>query len=235
MKKSLLGLIVFLSLLNLTSCRNKVTTKELMANEWAVNSNVDEVVMIVSFSEDTATFKINTDEHTSTAKNDLEKAGEELGKQIANKIEYKVKYHLKNNQIRWKNEGKEVAYKIKKEKQNLLFTPTKTNNSDNQTKLVLKPYTKKSIDSSTQKDKTEETSSNYQNVSSETNQSTSSSTTKEPLPQVSLADFIGGWGIPQSDNLFFINADGTLTSITQSNVPLQNVSFSVDELSLIHI
>ena len=39
-----------------------------MANEWAVNSNVDEVVMIVSFSEDTATFKINTDEHTSTAK-----------------------------------------------------------------------------------------------------------------------------------------------------------------------
>ena len=88
----------------------------------------------------------------------------------------------------------------------------------------MKPYTKKSIDSSTQKDKTEETSSNYQNVSSETNQSTSSSTTKEPLPQVSLADFIGGWGIPQSDNLFFINADGTLTSITQSNVPLQNVS-----------
>lgn len=115
MKKSLLGLIVFLSLLTLTSCRNKVTTKELMANEWAVNSNVDEVVMIVSFSEDTATFKINTDEHTSTAKNELEKAGEELGKQIANKIEYKVKYHLKNNQIRWENEGKEVAYKIKKE------------------------------------------------------------------------------------------------------------------------
>ena len=151
MKKSLLGLIVFLSLLTLTSCRNKVTTKELMANEWAVNSNVDEVVMIVSFSEDTATFKINTDEHTSTAKNDLEKAGEELGKQIANKIEYKVKYHLKNNQIRWENEGKEVAYKIKKEKQNLLFTPTKTNNSDNQTKLVLKPYTKKSIDSSLKK------------------------------------------------------------------------------------
>ena len=51
--------------------------------------------MIVSFSEDTATVKINTDEHTSTAKNELEKAGEELGKQIANKIEYKVKYHLK--------------------------------------------------------------------------------------------------------------------------------------------
>lgn len=227
MKKSLLGLIVFLSLLTLTSCRNKVTTKELMANEWTVNSNVDEVIMIVSFSEDTATFKINTDERTSTAKNDLEKVGEELGKQIANKIEYKVKYHLKNNQIRWENEGKEVAYKIKKEKQNLLFTPTKTNNSDNQTKLVLKPYTKKSIDSSTQKDKTKET--NYQNISSGTIQSTPSSTTKEPLAQASLADFIGGWGIPQSDNLFFINADGTLTSTTQSNVPLQNVSFSVDE------
>ncbi|EME6187107.1 DUF4950 domain-containing protein [Enterococcus faecalis] len=50
----------------------------------------------------------------------------------------------------------------------------------------------------------------------------------ETQTQVSLGDFVGGWGIPQSDNLFFINADGTLTSTTQSNVPLQNLSFSVD-------
>lgn len=50
----------------------------------------------------------------------------------------------------------------------------------------------------------------------------------ETQTQVSLDDFVGGWGIPQSDNLFFINADGTLTSTTQSNVPLQNLSFSVD-------
>ena len=50
----------------------------------------------------------------------------------------------------------------------------------------------------------------------------------ETQTQVSLNDFVGGWGIPQSDNLFFINADGTLTSTTQPNVPLQNLSFSVD-------
>ncbi|HAP3855881.1 TPA: DUF4950 domain-containing protein [Enterococcus faecalis] len=50
----------------------------------------------------------------------------------------------------------------------------------------------------------------------------------ETQTQVSLGDFVGGWGIHQSDNLFFINADGTLTSTTQSNVPLQNLSFSVD-------
>lgn len=50
----------------------------------------------------------------------------------------------------------------------------------------------------------------------------------ERQTQMSLGDFVGGWGIPQSDNLFFINADGTLTSTTQSNVPLQNLSFSVD-------
>ncbi|EGO8504516.1 DUF4950 domain-containing protein [Enterococcus faecalis] len=50
----------------------------------------------------------------------------------------------------------------------------------------------------------------------------------ETQTQVSLGDFVGGWGIPQSDNLFFINADGTLTSTTQLNVPLQNLSFSVD-------
>ncbi|EGO9277515.1 DUF4950 domain-containing protein [Enterococcus faecalis] len=50
----------------------------------------------------------------------------------------------------------------------------------------------------------------------------------ETQTQVSLNDFVGGWGIPQSDNLFFINADGTLTSTTQPNVPLQNLSFYVD-------
>ncbi|EGO6569091.1 DUF4950 domain-containing protein [Enterococcus faecalis] len=50
----------------------------------------------------------------------------------------------------------------------------------------------------------------------------------ETQTQVSLGDFVGGWGIPQSDNLFFINADGTLTSTNQPNVPLQNLSFSVD-------
>ncbi|EKR9301915.1 DUF4950 domain-containing protein [Enterococcus faecalis] len=50
----------------------------------------------------------------------------------------------------------------------------------------------------------------------------------ETQTKVSLNDFVGGWGIPQSDNLFFINADGTLTSTTQPNVPLQNLSFSVD-------
>ena len=56
-----------------------------------------------------------------------------------------------------------------------------------------------------------------------------SSTIEEQTPQVGLNDFVGGWGIPQSDNLFFINADGTLTSTTQSNAPLQNLSFSIDE------
>lgn len=80
MKKSLLGLIVFLFLLNFIFCRNKVIIKELMVNEWVVNFNVDEVVMIVLFSEDIVIFKINIDEYILIVKNDLEKVGEELGK-----------------------------------------------------------------------------------------------------------------------------------------------------------
>ncbi|WP_270307291.1 DUF4950 domain-containing protein, partial [Enterococcus faecalis] len=56
----------------------------------------------------------------------------------------------------------------------------------------------------------------------------SSSTIEKRTVQASLNDFVGGWGIPQSDNLFFINADGTFSSTTQSNVPLQNLNFSVD-------
>ena len=62
----------------------------------------------------------------------------------------------------------------------------------------------------------------------ETSSVSTSFVEEETQTQVSLSDFVGGWGIPQSDNLFFINADGTLTSITQSNVPLQNLSFSID-------
>lgn len=62
----------------------------------------------------------------------------------------------------------------------------------------------------------------------ETSNISASSVEDETQAQVSLSDFVGGWGIPQSDNLFFINADGTLSSTTQSNVPLQNLSFSVD-------
>lgn len=80
MKKSLLGLIVFLFLLIFIFCRNKVIIKELMVNEWVVNFNVDEVVMIVLFSEDIVIFKINIDEYILIVKNELEKVGEELGK-----------------------------------------------------------------------------------------------------------------------------------------------------------
>lgn len=70
----------------------------------------------------------------------------------------------------------------------------------------------------TKKQKTKETSSTS-SASSEVRQD----------QQVSLNDFVGGWGIPQSGNLFFINADGTYSSSTADNAPLGEMTFSVLE------
>ncbi|EGO6705781.1 DUF4950 domain-containing protein [Enterococcus faecalis] len=82
--------------------------------------------------------------------------------------------------------------------------------------------------SSSAKESSSGTKEKSQSSTLTTSNVVNSSTIEEQTPQVGLNDFVGGWGIPQSDNLFFINADGTLTSTTQPNVPLQNLSFSVD-------
>lgn len=83
--------------------------------------------------------------------------------------------------------------------------------------------------SSSAKESSSGTKEKSQSSTLTTSSVVNSSTIEEQTPQVGLNDFVGGWGIPQSDNLFFINADGTLTSTTQSNAPLQNLSFSIDE------
>ncbi|HEL9845399.1 TPA: DUF4950 domain-containing protein, partial [Klebsiella pneumoniae] len=77
-------------------------------------------------------------------------------------------------------------------------------------------------------DSSSRTKEKESSLTTETSNISASSVENETQTQVSLGDFVGGWGIPQSDNLFFINADGTISSATQSNVPLQNLSFSVD-------
>jgi hypothetical protein len=77
--------------------------------------------------------------------------------------------------------------------------------------------TKKTTASSkTKKRKTKETSS-----------PSSTSSEAQQDQQASLSDFVGGWGIPQSGNLFFINADGTYSSATTDNAPLGEMTFSV--------
>ncbi|CAC9708253.1 hypothetical protein IE368CO2PC_02159 [Enterococcus faecalis] len=82
--------------------------------------------------------------------------------------------------------------------------------------------------SSSVKESSSDTKEKSQSSTSTASSVVGSSTIEERTVQASLNDFVGGWGIPQSDNLFFINADGTFSSTTQSNVPLQNLNFSVD-------
>ncbi|MDN3144301.1 DUF4950 domain-containing protein [Enterococcus faecalis] len=98
----------------------------------------------------------------------------------------------------------------------------------NETKKEVKTKETSATVTSTTKDSSSRTKEKESSSTTETSNISVSSVEDETQTQVSLSDFVGGWGIPQSDNLFFINADGTLSSTTQSNVPLQNLSFSVD-------
>ncbi|MFS1376591.1 DUF4950 domain-containing protein [Enterococcus faecalis] len=99
----------------------------------------------------------------------------------------------------------------------------------NETKKEVKTKETSTTITSTSKGYSSKTKEKESGSTTETSNISLSSVENQNQTQVSLGDFVGGWGIPQSDNLFFINADGTFTSNTQSNIPLQNLSFSVDE------
>lgn len=62
----------------------------------------------------------------------------------------------------------------------------------------------------------------------ETSSVVASSTSVEEIPiQVSLADFVGGWGIPQSGKLFFINEDGTYSNGQVDHSSLIDLKFNI--------
>ncbi|HAP3816359.1 TPA: DUF4950 domain-containing protein [Enterococcus faecalis] len=99
----------------------------------------------------------------------------------------------------------------------------------NGTKKEVKTKETSTTVTSTTKDSSSRTKEKESSSTTETSNISTSSVDDKTQTEVSLGDFVGGWGVPQSDNLFFINADGTFSSTTQSNVPLQNLSFSIDE------
>ncbi|HHB0739982.1 TPA: DUF4950 domain-containing protein [Enterococcus faecalis] len=99
----------------------------------------------------------------------------------------------------------------------------------NGTKKEVKTKETSTTVTSTTKDSSSRTKEKESSSITETSNISTSSVDDKIQTEVSLGDFVGGWGVPQSDNLFFINADGTFSSTTQSNVPLQNLSFSIDE------
>lgn len=233
MKKVLVSIFVALGIFMLTACGDQITVKDLKSQDWIVESKeADEPNIIMSFDDQEVTFGVDTSNIKSTAKNDWEVTGEELAKAMFDQMSFKIKYTLKNNEIVLKNEKKDAKFKVKKDGKNLAFTPDKNNNSDNNKELILKPYKKKKTDTSKKpkSSQTRESSSSSRSIESTTISETvhSKEETNESIePQASLADFVGGWGVPNSDDLFFINADGTFSSISTKNASLGLISFSV--------
>lgn len=78
------------------------------------------------------------------------------------------------------------------------------------------------------KESSDNTKKNESNsITKTSNVITSSTSVEKPQVEVSLADFIGGWGIPQSGNLFFINEDGTYSNGQVDHSSLIDLKFNI--------
>lgn len=82
------------------------------------------------------------------------------------------------------------------------------------------------------------TNTSNSNTSSSDSQQTSVSSTAETSsssenPQPSIDDFVGGWGISQSENIFFINTDRSKSKVAVDNtietIPMENFSLYYTE------
>lgn len=218
-------MLVIVSLLVLVGCGTKITKEDLTKNDWQVESENDDPSMIVHFSDDKVSIKVNTDSIQSSATNEWEKYGEDYAKQIIDEFSYDFDYTIDKNEMIWKNDDGEAKYTMKKEDNDIVLVPDKSNRSDNSKDIILKPYknTKKKT-----KENTSKTSSSASEVSS-TTQSQSvieSSSTSEATVDYSINDFTGGWGVPNSGNLFFINSDETLSNSSGETIPLEKLTIT---------
>lgn len=154
MKKVITSLLAFSSLLLFTACSKKVTTEDLKANDWLVetiNENKDDenkdddTDLILSFSDNLVSFSFDTSSTKTTSSDDLEALGEEFAKGLVDQMEFKVEYTLDNNVMTLKDEENKDdinKYTVSREDKNIVLTPEKSNKSDDEEKLVLKPYKK---------------------------------------------------------------------------------------------
>ncbi|MHC5230080.1 DUF4950 domain-containing protein [Enterococcus sp. LJL99] len=198
----------------LVGCSSKITKSDLKKNDWELESKDDEATMIVHFSENKVSFKVDTDSMKSSASNEWEAFGEEYAKDLIAKMEFDAEYKLNGNKLTWTMDGEQSEYTLKKENKNILLTPT---NKDKDL-LTLKPYTKKKQAKKAITKKTKETSSS----SSESKESSSSSEEK----QISINDFVGGWGVSNSGELFFLNPDNTITISNNVTIPIFDIKFA---------
>lgn len=139
MKKLLGSLLVFVTLMLFTACGKKVTTEDLKANDWLIETKKDnEPNIITSFSDHVVSFNIDASSMKSSASNEWEALGEEFANQLIEQMNYKVEYKLEGNVIILKDDDGDAKYTVSKDDKNIIFTPDKSNDSDDNEKLILK-------------------------------------------------------------------------------------------------
>ena len=183
--KQWLGVILLGVVFVLAGCKSYVTPEDLKANDWLVEPSKSEKEkgtpdMIVSFSNHVMSIKVDTSSLESSAEDGWEALGEEIGKQLVEQMNFKFEYEINKDELKLtdtEDNDKDIYYKVTKDDDNVIFTPDKEKNTDEDegNKMVLQPYKKTKTKSSS-------------TVSSSTTETTTSSTKEKEI--ASTDDYI---------------------------------------------
>ncbi|WP_368251332.1 LysM peptidoglycan-binding domain-containing protein [Enterococcus sp. 2201sp1_2201st1_B8_2201SCRN_220225] len=165
--KKWLGIILLGVVFVLAGCKSYVTPENLKANDWLVEPSKAEKEkgtpnMIVSFSDHVMSIKVDTSSLESSAEDGWEALGEEIGKQLVEQLNFKFEYEINKDELKLTDteDNSKIFYKVTKDDDNVIFTPDKEKNTDEDegNKMVLQPYKKtKTKSSSTASSSTTET------------------------------------------------------------------------------
>ncbi|WCG33964.1 LysM peptidoglycan-binding domain-containing protein [Enterococcus dispar] len=173
--KKWLGVILLGVVFVLAGCKSYVTPEDLKANDWIIEAAKEDAKgtpdMIATFSDHVMTLKVDTSSIESTAKNGWEALGEELGKQIAGQVNITYEYTLNKDEIKLQltdDKDKDVYYKVTKKDDNIIFTPDKDKNDDDDEgkKMTLKPYKKIKDKNSSESSESTESSTKEKEIAS---------------------------------------------------------------------
>ena len=182
--KKWLGVILLGVVFVLAGCKSYVTPEDLKANDWLVEPSKSEKEkgtpdMIVSFSNHVMSIKVDTSSLESSAEDGWEALGEEIGKQLVEQMNFKFEYEINKDELKLTDteDDSEIFYKVTKDDDNVIFTPDKEKNTDEDegNKMVLQPYKKTETKSSS-------------TTSSSTTETTTSSTKEKEV--ASTDDYI---------------------------------------------
>lgn len=158
MKKFISLVVVCIFSLGLVGCGKKITTEDLRANEWLIETK-EAANMIMKFSDHVISYSIDTSSMGTDTSNELEALGEDFAKAMLDQVLVKVEYTLDGDEIKIQdseNDEKFIYYKITKDGKNLVLDPVKDNNAE---KLTLQPYTAPKKTEKTKSSETSQTSS----------------------------------------------------------------------------